>query len=85
MPQTAIQGIYQNGKIIPQEEIPFKEDMRVIIVFNGRIVPGEERYYTQDWIKAEKQATADYKKGNVKSADNLDEMFAIIERETDDD
>jgi len=85
MPQTAIQGIYQNGKIIPQEEIPFKEDMRVIIVFNGKIVPGEERYYTQDWIKAEKQATADYKKANVKSADNLNEMFALIESETDDD
>jgi len=82
MPQTAIEGIYQNGKIIPQEAIPFQDGMRVIIVSLGKIEPGEERYYTKGWIEAEKQATEDYKSGNVKSADNLNEMFAKIERET---
>jgi len=85
MPQTAIQGIYQNGVIIPQEKIPFKEDMRVIIVFTESIDPREKRYYTQEWIEAEKQASVDYMNGNVKSAENIDDMFAIIERGTDDD
>ena len=85
MSNTAIQGIYHKGRVIPQDNIPFKKDMRVIIVFTEEIEPGEERYYTQGWIEAERQATEDYKAGRIESAESVDEMFAKIERELDDD
>jgi len=75
MSQTAIKGIYQAGKIIPQEDIPFQDNMHVIIVFLDRIEPGEERYYKADWIDAEKNATQALREGNVKTANTIDEMF----------
>jgi len=31
MQETAIRGIYRDGKIIPQDEIPFKGDIRLIL------------------------------------------------------
>ena len=30
---NTIQGLYQNGKIVPLEDIPFKEDRKVLIIF----------------------------------------------------
>ena len=80
MPQTAIKGIYHNGKIIPQEDIPFQEDMDVIIVFTEKIDQDEARYYKRGWQLAEKKASEDYKTGNIKSADSVDEMFEEIEK-----
>ena len=80
MPEIAIKGIYHDGKIIPQEDIPFKEDMNVIIVFTERYDPDEARYYEHGWQIAEKKATEDYKAGNIKSADSVEQMFYDIER-----
>jgi hypothetical protein len=40
----------------------------------------ESRYYKSDWQLAEKQASEDYKTGNVKSSDNIDQMFDEIEK-----
>lgn len=85
MPQTAIRGICHNGKVILQEEIPFKEDMRVIIVFTERIEPGEERYHTRRWIEAEKQATEAYEAGKIRWAESIDVMFQKIQEQVDDD
>jgi hypothetical protein len=39
------------------------------------VVTDESRYYKADWILAEKQASEDYKTGNVKTANSIDEMF----------
>ncbi len=83
MAQTAIKGIYRNGQIIPQEEVPYKDAMKVMIVFIDKIEPGEERYHTIEWIEAEKQSTYDLKTGNVKTANSIDEMFEKIEEHTD--
>jgi len=83
MSQTAIKGVYREGKIIPQEEIPYQEAMNVIIVFLDRIEPGEERYYKADWIDAEKKATQALRDSNVKTADSIDEMFHQIEETVD--
>ena len=41
MPDIAIKGIYHDGKIVPQEDIPFKQDMNVIIVFTEKYDPHE--------------------------------------------
>ena len=85
MPQTAIKGIYRDGKIIPQEEIPFKENMNVIIVFTEKYDEDEARYYETGWQVAEKKASEDYKTGNIKSADSVDQMFDEIERNINED
>jgi hypothetical protein len=83
MSQTAIKGVFREGKIIPQEEIPYQEAMNVIIVFLDRIELGEERYYKADWIDAEKKATQALRDGNVITADSIDEMFHQIEETID--
>lgn len=83
MSQTAIKGVYREGKIIPQEAIPYQEAMNVIIVFLDKIEPGEERYYKEDWIEAEKKATLALHDGNVKTANSIDEMFYRIEETID--
>lgn len=85
MPQTAIKGIYRDGKIIPQEDIPFQEEMNVIIVFTEKIDQDEARYYERGWQLAERKASEDYKAGNIKSADSVDQMFEEIERNINED
>jgi len=85
MPEMAIKGIYRDGKIIPQENIPFKEDMKVIIVFTEKYDEDEARYYEHGWQVAEKKASEDYKAGNIKSADSVEQMFDDIERNINED
>jgi hypothetical protein len=69
-----------DGKIIPTEAIPFHEPMNVIIVFTGK-EDDESRYYREDWQLAEKQASEDYKKGDIRSAESIDKMFDKIAME----
>ena len=42
---------------------------------------GEERYYTKDWVRAEKKATADYRKGRVHRAKNLKDLLRQLNRD----
>lgn len=42
---------------------------------------GEERYYTRAWIRAEKKATADYRKGRVHRAKDLKDLFSQLDRD----
>ena len=79
MDQTAIKGIYRRGKILPLEEVPFDEEMEVIIVFNKQFPSDEARYYDRTWQVAEKHATEDYKSGDIKSAESVEELFNNIE------
>ncbi|MBU0567113.1 hypothetical protein KJ693_04600 [bacterium] len=37
MPTTAIKGILHNGKVKPLEEVPYKDDREVVILFLGKI------------------------------------------------
>ena len=79
MAQTAIKGIYKKGKILPLEEVPFDEEIEVVIVFSKEFFPNEARYYDRTWQVAEKQATEDYKSGNIKSAGSVNQLFKDIE------
>ena len=79
MAQTAIKGIYKKGTILLLEKVPFDEEMEVIIVFNRVFFPDEARYYNRTWQVAEKQATKDYKAGNIKSAESVEQLFSDIE------
>jgi len=85
MPEIAIKGVYREGKIIPNEDIPFKEDMNVIIVFTEKYDRDEARYYEPGWQVAEGKASEAYKAGDVKSADSVEQMFDEIERSIDED
>jgi hypothetical protein len=40
---------------------------------------GEERYYTESWIKAEREATEAYKRGGLKRFKSVQEMADYIE------
>lgn len=42
---------------------------------------GEERYYTSSWIKAEKTATEDYRRGKVHRAKNIKDLFSQLNRD----
>ncbi|MBI2345953.1 MAG: toxin-antitoxin system HicB family antitoxin [Deltaproteobacteria bacterium] len=42
---------------------------------------GEERYYTHAWIRAEKMASADYRKKKVRRAKNLHDLFRQLNRD----
>ena len=85
MAQTAIKGIYKKGKILPLEEVPFDEEIEVVIVFNKEFFPNEARYYDRTWQVAEKQATENYKSGNIKSAGSVKELFNNIENSPHED
>ena len=71
MAQIAVRGIFQDGKIIPLEDVSSQDPGDVIIVF----LDDQSRYETKGWRMAEKRATEDYRSGKIKSAANVDEMF----------
>lgn len=77
MPQLAVKGIWRDGKVIPLEDVSYRDAMNVVIVFTGKY--DGESYYDDEWLNAEEQASYDYKVGNVKSAPGIDEMFEAIE------
>lgn len=80
MAQLAVKGIFQDGKIIPLEDISSQEPGNVMIVF---LDDDQSRYHTKNWQTAEKQASEDYRSGNIKSASGVDEMFEKIEGQLD--
>jgi hypothetical protein len=41
------------------------------------------RYETPGWILAERQASEDYRTGNIKAAKSIDDMFEQIENADD--
>ena len=43
----------------------------------------EARYYTESWIAAEREATAEYKRGGLKAYETVDEMMDDIENQGD--
>ncbi len=82
MAQLAVRGVFENGKIIPLEDISSQEPGNVMIVF---LDDDQSRYQTKSWQTAEKQATEDYRSGKIESAANVDEMFEQIEGRIDGD
>lgn len=46
---------------------------------NEFIDEGDARYYTKDWINAEKEATEAHKKGDFKNFDSVKELSDFIE------
>lgn len=82
MPQLAIKGMYRDGTITPLESIPFHEPREVMIVFIDNSLD-ESRYETSGWKLAEKEASEDYRTGNIKTANSIDAMFEQLEKSDD--
>ena len=76
MEETGLPVIIADDPLIMWD---FDEEMEVIIVFNRVFFPDETRYYNRTWQVAEKQATKDYKAGNIKSAESVEQLFSDIE------
>ena len=70
---------------LPQDELKMIYKMVVFIRDEFIDISGEERYYTESWIKAEREATEAYKRGGLKAYDSVDEMMDDILSESDDE
>ena len=64
---------------LPPDEIETIYKMVVFIRDEFIDMSGEERYYTESWIKAEREATEAYKRGGLKRFKSVREMADYIE------
>ncbi|MBU1262820.1 hypothetical protein KKG61_04795 [bacterium] len=75
MPQLTMEGIYQNGVIIPQEDVPYNSDMRVLITFTKKIPKREIYAHSPEIQKALAKAETNYKAGKFKEYTDPDALF----------
>lgn len=51
-----------------------------IIIKPMKVIPADEAYFhTEEWQKEEAQADKDYKTGNFKTFDNVDDLIADLD------
>ncbi|MFH1562337.1 MAG: hypothetical protein ABIF11_02805 [Nitrospirota bacterium] len=75
MSQLTMEGIYQNGVIIPQEDVPYNSEMRVLITFTKKIPKREIYAHSPEIQKALAKAETNYKTGNFKEYTDTDALF----------
>ena len=64
---------------LPPDELERIYKMVVFVCEQFIDMSGEERYYTEAWIKAEREATEAYKRGGLKRFKSVQEMADYIE------
>jgi hypothetical protein len=64
---------------LPPDELERIYKMVVFIRDEFIDMSGEERYYTESWIEAEREATEAYKQGGLKRFKSVREMADYIE------
>ena len=64
---------------LPQDELERIYKMVVFIRDEFIDMSGEERYYTESWIKAEREATEAYRRGGLKRFKSVREMADYID------
>ncbi|GEM_PF-752533 len=64
---------------LPPDELERVYKMVVFIRDEFIDMSGEERYYTESWVKAEREATEAYKRGGLKRFKSVQEMADYIE------
>ena len=64
---------------LPPDEL--ERIYKVVVFIRDEFIDmsGEERYYTESWIKAEHEATEAYKRGGLKRFKSVREMADYIE------
>jgi len=66
---------------LPPDELERIYKMVVFIRDEFIDMSGKERYYTESWIKAEREATEAHKRGGFKAYGSVDEMMDDIENQ----
>jgi hypothetical protein len=64
---------------LPPDELEKIYKMVVFVRDQFIDMSGEERYYTESWIEAEREATEAYKRGGLKRFKSVQEMADYIE------
>ncbi len=66
---------------LPPDEL--ERIYKVVVFIRDEFIDmsGEERYYTEPWTKAEREATEAYKRGGLKAYGSVDEMMDDIENQ----
>ncbi len=64
---------------LPPDELERIYKMVVFVREQFIDMSGEERYHTESWIKAEREATEAYKRGGLKRFKSVQEMADYIE------
>ena len=64
---------------LPPDELERIYKMVVFVRDQFIDMSGEERYYTESWIEAEREATEAYKRGGLKRFKSVQEMADYIE------
>ena len=64
---------------LPPDELERIYKMVVFVREQFIDMSGEERYYTESWIEAEREATEAYKRGGLKRFKSVQEMADYIE------
>ena len=64
---------------LPPDELEKIYKMVVFVRDQFIDMSGEERYYTEAWIEAEREATEAYKRGGLKRFKSVQEMADYIE------
>ncbi len=75
MSQLTMEGIYHSGIVIPQEDVPYNSDMRVLITFTKKIPKREIYAHSPEIQKALAKAEISYKAGNFKEYPDADALF----------
>ncbi len=70
---------------LPPDEL--ERIYKVVVFIRDEFIDmsGEERYYTESWIKAEREATEAYKQGGLKRFKSVREMADYIEAGTEEE
>ncbi|MEW6609950.1 MAG: hypothetical protein AB1414_21310 [bacterium] len=75
MAQLTMGGVYHNGIVIPQEDVPYNSDMRVLITFTKEIPKRELYAHTPEIQEALAKAEANYKTGKFKEYTDADALL----------
>ena len=70
---------------LPPDELETIYKMVVFIRDEFIDMSGEERYYTESWIAAEREATEEHKRGGLRSFRSVQEMADYIEAGIEED
>ncbi len=79
MSQLTMEGIYHNGIVIPQEEVPYKKAMRVLITFTKKIPKRELYAHTPEIKNALAKAEESYKAGRFKEYADVDTLLKDLQ------
>ncbi|MEW6620872.1 MAG: hypothetical protein AB1422_16315 [bacterium] len=75
MSQLTMEGVYHNGIVIPQEDVPYNSDMQVLITFTKKIPKRELYVHTPEVQKALAKAEVNYKAGKFKEYTDAEDLL----------